>query len=148
MTANAAGPIMTVYLVMAGLPKLQMIGTGAWFYLVVNLLKLPLSASLHLIEPANLRLDLTLAPAMLIGAGVVWLLVRRMHQRQFELAALALAALSAGLLLASAWWGAQARDRRGARQRRLRARTAPHHSPPPYARSSSRRPAKAVTGST
>jgi uncharacterized protein len=99
MTANAAGPLMTLYLVMAGLPKLQMIATGAWFYLVVNLLKVPLSASLHLIDPESLLLDLALVPAMLLGAGAGWLVVRRMHQHQFELAALTLAAFSAAVLL-------------------------------------------------
>jgi uncharacterized membrane protein YfcA len=99
MTANAAGPLMTLYLVMAGLPKLQLIGTGAWFYLVVNLLKVPLSASLHLIDRDSLLLDLALVPAMVVGAGAGWLLVRRMHQHQFELAALALAAVSAAVLL-------------------------------------------------
>jgi len=101
MTANAAGPVMTLYLVMAGLPKLQMLGTGAWFFLVVNLLKLPFSASLHLIEPASLALDLALLPPMLLGAGAGRVVVRRLHQQQFEIAALGLAALSAALLLAT-----------------------------------------------
>ena len=36
MTANAAGPVTTLYLIMAGLPMLQFLGTAAWFYLVVN----------------------------------------------------------------------------------------------------------------
>jgi uncharacterized membrane protein YfcA len=101
MTANAAGPVMTLYLVMAGLPKLQMIGTGAWFYLVVNLMKLPISAGLHLIDPESLLLDLVLVPVMLLGALTGWHVVRRMHQQQFELAALALAALSSAVLLAT-----------------------------------------------
>lgn len=102
MTANAAGPVMTLYLVMAGLPKLQMLGTGAWFFLVVNLMKVPFSASLKLIDPPSLLLDLALTPAMLVGAAAGWLLVRRLHQQQFEVAALGLAAVSAALLLATA----------------------------------------------
>ena len=56
MTANAAGPVTTVYLIRAGLPMLQMIGTGAWFYLVVNLAKVPFSAGLGLITPTSLVL--------------------------------------------------------------------------------------------
>jgi len=99
MTANAAGPVMTLYMVMAGLPKLQMLGTGAWFFLVVNLMKVPFSASLHLIDPASLLLDLALAPAMLAGATIGWLTARRLNQGQFEVAALGLAGASAGLLL-------------------------------------------------
>ena len=99
MTANAAGPVTTVYLLRAGLPMLRMIGTGAWFFLVVNLMKVPFSASLHLIDPASLLLDLALAPAMLAGATIGWLTARRLNQGQFEVAALGLAGASAGLLL-------------------------------------------------
>ena len=102
MAANAAGPVMTLYLVMARLPKLELLGTGAWFYLVVNLMKVPFSASLHLIDPESLLLDVALIPAMLVGAAAGWLLVRRLHQQQFEVAALGLAALSAALLLVTA----------------------------------------------
>jgi uncharacterized membrane protein YfcA len=99
MTANAAGPLMTVYLLMSGLPKLQMLGTAAWFYLVVNLMKVPFSAGLHLIDPASLVLDALLVPAMLLGALAGWWLIQRLDQRQFEIAALTLGALSAGFLI-------------------------------------------------
>ena len=36
MIANAAGPIMTIYLLAMRLPKLEFVGTGAWFFLVIN----------------------------------------------------------------------------------------------------------------
>ena len=88
MTANAAGPVTTVYLIRAGLPMLQMIGTGAWFYLVVNLAKVPFSAGLGLITTTSLVRDALLVPALLLGAGLGILLVRRLRQRQFEVAAL------------------------------------------------------------
>ncbi len=42
MIGNAAGPIMAVYLLAMRLPKKEFVGVGAWFFLVVNLLKLPL----------------------------------------------------------------------------------------------------------
>lgn len=99
MTANAAGPVTTIYLIMAGLSMLQLIGTGAWFYLMVNLTKLPVSIGLGLVTPASLRLDLLMVPAMLLGAVLGVLLVRRIDQRQFELAALAFGALAAVALL-------------------------------------------------
>jgi uncharacterized protein len=99
MTANAAGPVTTIYLIMAGLSMLQLIGTGAWFYLVVNLTKLPVSVGLGLVTPASLRLDLLMVPAMLVGAVLGVLLVRRIDQRQFELAALGFGALAAFVLL-------------------------------------------------
>ena len=99
MTANAAGPITTIYLIRAGLPMLRMIGTGAWFYLVVNLAKVPFSAGLGLITPTSLVRDALLVPALLLGAGSGILLVGRLRQRQFEVAALGFSAATAVLLL-------------------------------------------------
>ncbi len=99
MTANAAGPVMTLYLILAGLPVLEMLGTGAWFFLVVNLLKVPFSAGLHLISGPSLALDAVLVPAMLVGGALGFLVVRRLDQAGFERAALALSAVSAALLL-------------------------------------------------
>ncbi len=99
MTANAAGPVTTIYLIRAGLPMLRMIGTGAWFYLVVNLAKVPFSAGLGLITPTSLVRDALLVPALLLGAGLGILLVGRLRQRQFEVAALAFSAATAVLLL-------------------------------------------------
>jgi hypothetical protein len=39
---NASGPIMGIYLIMMGLDKKQLMGTGAWFFLIVNTSKLPI----------------------------------------------------------------------------------------------------------
>jgi uncharacterized membrane protein YfcA len=99
MTANAAGPVTTIYLIRAGLPMLRMIGTGAWFYLVVNLAKVPFSAGLGLITPTSLVRNALLVPALLLGAGLGILLVGRLRQRQFEVAALGFSAATAVLLL-------------------------------------------------
>jgi len=102
MTANAAGPVMTIYLIMAGLPMLEMLGTGAWFFLVVNLLKVPLSTSLDLISPTTLLIDVALVPPMLLGGLVGVFTVRKFRQRQFELAALALSMVAASALVITA----------------------------------------------
>ena len=94
MVANAAGPVTTIYFLMAGLPMLEFLGTGAWLFLVVNLFKLPFSIGLGLIDASSLGTDAVLAPVVLLGAGIGYLLVRRINQRQFEWLALALAAVS------------------------------------------------------
>lgn len=99
MVANAAGPVMTLYLLLSGLSVRQFLGTSARFFLVVNLAKLPFSAGLGLLGAGSLRLDLALAPAVALGAGVGVLVVRRIEQRTFEVAALVLSAVAAGLLL-------------------------------------------------
>ena len=41
MIGNAAVPILTIYLLYMGYEKNKFIGTAAWFFLVVNLIKLP-----------------------------------------------------------------------------------------------------------
>lgn len=99
MTANAAGPVMTLYLILAGLPMLQMLGTGAWFFLTVNLLKVPFSTGLGLISVESMLMDLALVPAMLVGGAIGAAVIRRIDQRQFEAAALMLGAVTATLLL-------------------------------------------------
>ncbi len=102
MTANAGGPVMTLYLILAGLPMLGMLGTGAWFFLAVNLAKVPFSAGLGLISVPSLLLDLTLLPALLVGGGIGVLTIRRLDQRSFEVAALGLGAVASVLLVLSA----------------------------------------------
>ena len=99
MVANAAGAVMTVYLLLSGLAMLEFLGTAAWFFFLVNVAKLPFSIGLGLVVPGSLLLDLVLAPLVAVGAfGGLWL-VRRMDEDQFERAVLALAALSAVPLL-------------------------------------------------
>jgi uncharacterized membrane protein YfcA len=99
MTANAAGPVTTLYLLAAALPMLEFLGTSAWFYLVVNAAKLPFSASLDLVSRDSLVVDALLVPALGLGALVGFAVVRRIDQAQFERAALALSALGAAVLL-------------------------------------------------
>ena len=99
MVANAAGPIMTVYLFLSGTEMLAFLGTSAWFFFVINIVKLPFSAALGLLAPASLRLDLMLAPAVVAGGIIGALTVRRLRPHQFELWATLLAAVSAAFLL-------------------------------------------------
>ena len=53
MVANAAGPIMVLYLLAMRLPKLEFVGTTAWFFMLINLFKVPFSADLGLINPRH-----------------------------------------------------------------------------------------------
>jgi uncharacterized membrane protein YfcA len=99
MAANAGGPVMTLYLILAGLPMLQMLGTGAWFFLAVNAAKVPFSAGLDLISAESLLVDLLLVPALVGGAVLGTAVIRRLEQHTFEQWAVALSAVAAGLLL-------------------------------------------------
>jgi uncharacterized protein len=84
MVANAAGPVMSIYLLATGISMMGFLGTGAWFYLVVNLFKLPFSLGLGLIDLGSLRLDAMLLPALLAGAVIGRLVVSRLDQGLFE----------------------------------------------------------------
>ena len=99
MMANAAGPVMTLYLLAMRLPKLEFLGTGAAFFLLINWIKVPFIAQLGLINASSLTLNLYLLPAVAVGALLGRPVVQRVNQRIFENAALALAAVAALRLL-------------------------------------------------
>jgi len=99
MLANAAGPVMLVYLLAMRLPKDEFLGTGAWFFAIVNAVKVPFSASLGLITGPSLVFDAILAGGVILGAGVGILAARRMPERAFSVGVQVLALASAILLL-------------------------------------------------
>lgn len=85
MLANAAGPIVALYLLAVALPKLELVGTGAWFFLVINVFKLPFSFyMLDLIGWESLAVDVLFAPAILLGMLVGKWLVTRIPQKLFD----------------------------------------------------------------
>ncbi len=84
MMANAAGPVIQLYLLARQVPKMELIGIAARFFLLINILKVPLNANLALITPASLMDNLKLLPAVGVGIlGGKWLL-RHVPQRAFE----------------------------------------------------------------
>jgi uncharacterized membrane protein YfcA len=99
MVANAAGPVMTLYLLASGFAVVELVGAGAWLFFVVNLTKLPFSIALGLVHPGSLALDGLLLPAMGVGAWVGAVTIRRISRTQFERYVLVLVAVSALLLL-------------------------------------------------
>lgn len=98
LVANAAGPLMAVYMLAMRLPKLHFVGTGAVFFLLLNMFKVPFMVHLGLINAESFSLNLLLAPLVLAGAWLGRKLVQRIDQRVFENIALALSVL-AGLKL-------------------------------------------------
>ncbi len=99
MTANAAGPVMTLYLSAAGIDKRRFVGTSAWFFLIVNLTKVPFSIGLGLLHPVDAVRALALAPFVLLGGMLGYATVRRISQRTFDVAVLLASALAAAALL-------------------------------------------------
>ncbi|WP_286160146.1 sulfite exporter TauE/SafE family protein [Streptomyces yunnanensis] len=99
MVANAGGPAMSLYLLSSGFGVLGFLGTGAWFFLIVNLVKVPFSVGLGLITADGLALDGLLALAVVVGAGVGRALVHRIDQGAFERLVLVFTALASVDLL-------------------------------------------------
>lgn len=99
MTANAAGPVMALYLLAARVDKRAFIGTNAWFFFLINLCKVPLAASLGLFHPGGLLLDLVMVPAVLAGTVIGVRVIRTITQRQFEMVTIVASAVSAITLL-------------------------------------------------
>lgn len=99
MVANAAGPVMALYLLAMRLPKLEFLGTGAAFFLLINWIKVPFAAQLGLITRESLLLNLWLLPAVAVGALLGRPVVERVNQQAFENTVLVLTALGALKLL-------------------------------------------------
>jgi uncharacterized membrane protein YfcA len=99
MTANAAGPLMVLYLLAIGLPKLTIVGTGAWFFLFVNIFKIPFSMHLGLITADSLRMDALLCLPMIPGALLGPVILKRINQAAFEAMVLGFTIIAAIRLL-------------------------------------------------
>jgi uncharacterized membrane protein YfcA len=94
MIANGAGPIVAIYLIAVSLPKYEFVGTSAWFFLIINLIKVPFSIELGLIRPDTLLLNLVFAPSVVVGLYVGKALVQYVPQRLFDSLLLMFAAVA------------------------------------------------------
>ncbi len=99
MLANAAGPVMGLYLLAVSLPKDGFVGTAAWFFLLINLIKVPFSVQLGLITPATLGFNALLVPAIAAGLLLGRWVVARLSQRWFDGLVLAFAVVASLRLL-------------------------------------------------
>jgi uncharacterized protein len=95
MLANAAGPVVALYCIAVGLPKFEVVGTLAWFFLIVNVFKLPFSAGLGLIRADTLLVTAVLVPVVLAGVFSGRWIVHRLPQRVFDVLLIAFAVLAA-----------------------------------------------------
>jgi uncharacterized membrane protein YfcA len=99
MMANAAGPVMALYLLAVSLPKDAFIGTGAWFFLILNLLKVPFSLQLGLISGSTLTFNVLMLPCIVGGLFLGRHLVARLPQKWFDSLVLVLALVAAARLM-------------------------------------------------
>lgn len=81
--ANAAGPIMNVYLLSRNLPRQEFVATGAWFFLIVNTTKIPVYLWQGLISRQSLLVDVALIPPTIAGALLGRKVLAAMPERVF-----------------------------------------------------------------
>jgi uncharacterized membrane protein YfcA len=96
--ANAAGPVMNLYLLSQRLPREEFVATGAWFFFFVNLSKIPIYAWHGLISRSSLVFDALLLPAIIAGAWLGRILLHRISPKAFENSVIGLTALATLLL--------------------------------------------------
>ncbi len=97
MVGNLAGSVMALYLLSMRLPKNEYIGTAAWFFLIVNLFKVPLHIVFwKTITWNSFLLDVITLPSVVLGAFIgIWIVkkIPEAYYRWFIIGTTALAAL-------------------------------------------------------
>lgn len=84
MIANAAGPIAAFYFLAMRLPKYAFIGTTAWFFLVINIIKVPFMVDLGIINGTWLPFSLAMMPFAIASTFVAPKIVKHINQKWFE----------------------------------------------------------------
>ena len=85
MIGNAAGPVLSVYLLSMRKGKMEYIGINAWFFLVVNLLKVPLQIFVwDNISWSTFSLNLMMLPLIGVGAWLGIGIVKRFPEKAFR----------------------------------------------------------------
>ncbi|WP_268237330.1 sulfite exporter TauE/SafE family protein [Paraliobacillus quinghaiensis] len=95
MIGNAAGGVMAIYLLVKGLPKKEFVGTSAWFFLTVNLIKVPFYVQLDLITIESITFNAKFILLVIIGGVVGVKLLPIIPQRTFQILILAFTFLGA-----------------------------------------------------
>jgi uncharacterized membrane protein YfcA len=100
MIGNVAGPIFAIYMLAMNLPKNAFIGTGAWFFLIVNFFKFPLQVWVwNNIGLKTIIMDLIMLPAIAAGAFLGIWIVRKIPDKTYRTFIVIVTVLSAFLLL-------------------------------------------------
>ena len=99
MAANAGGTAMTLYLVNMRVSMLAFMGTFAWFFFIVNALKVPFLVGLGFLNGDTLRADIWFVPVLVGGALLGYGIFRRMNERVFTNVALTLSAVASVWLI-------------------------------------------------
>ncbi|HOB20075.1 MAG TPA: sulfite exporter TauE/SafE family protein [Candidatus Atribacteria bacterium] len=85
MVGNAAGPVFNVYLLSMSLDKYRFLGTTAWFFFTINLIKVPFHVFMwKTITLSSLQYALVMLPVILAGAFIGIYLVKKIDDKYFK----------------------------------------------------------------
>jgi len=98
MVANAGGPVTAMYFMTERFPVRLFLGTTAWFYLIVNLVKLPFALGLGMLGVDQLPMILAMIPVIGLTVAAGRKLSGRIDPTFFN-AAIIVLTLVAGVML-------------------------------------------------
>jgi len=85
MVGNLAGAFTTIFFLAVRLPKNEFIGTAAWLYFIINILKLFFHTfSWGTVNPESLKIDLYLLPATILGIITGVFLVKKIKDDDYR----------------------------------------------------------------
>jgi uncharacterized membrane protein YfcA len=100
MIGNAAGPIMSVFLLSMRLPKENFVGTAAWFFIILNYLKIPPQVLVwHNIHIKGLLFGVSMIPFILTGLFLGVLLVKFISEKCYRVLVYIMTLASCALLI-------------------------------------------------
>lgn len=85
MIANAAGPVAAFYLLYIRLPKIVFVGTLAWLFFIINLVKVPAQMAIGNLSVDYLAISLKSSVFAMAGVLVARWIINYIPQRLFEI---------------------------------------------------------------
>jgi uncharacterized protein len=99
MIGNAAGTVMSIYLLSMRLPKNSFIGTAAWFFMIINLIKVPLQIFFWKnISLPTLAFDAFMIPVIALGAFIGFRVTGKIPERAYRIFVIVMTGLSSVML--------------------------------------------------
>lgn len=96
MIGNTGGPIFNIYLLAMGFKKDGFIGTTAWFFLIVNVSKVPLQVFFwNNVTLETFLMNLIVLPVILLGAVLGVKVIKKINEKVFHNIILVMTAIAA-----------------------------------------------------
>jgi len=85
LVGNAAAAVMSLYLLVTHTDKTRFVASSAWFYFIINVVKVPFIVSLGIVNWRHVMILATVVPLVVVAGLLGKRFLTRLNQRQFEL---------------------------------------------------------------